>query len=107
MATSRPAAREPAQVTLSMTDALGVIAASFGVLMAVSPALQIRRMLERRSSADVSLSYLMVLEIGFLSWIAYGVALPNVAIIVPNVVAVTVGLATILVARHFRHGAIG
>ncbi len=85
-----------------MTDALGVIAASYGVLMAVSPALQIRRMLERRSSADVSLSYLLVLEVGFLLWIAYGFALPNVAIIVPNIVAVSVGLATILVARHFR-----
>lgn len=87
-----------------MTDALGWIAASYGVLMAVSPALQIRRMLERRSSGDVSLSYLMVLEVGFLLWIAYGVSLPNVAIIVPNVVAVSVGLATILVARHYRRG---
>lgn len=87
-----------------MTDALGWIAASYGVLMAVSPALQIRRMLERRSSADVSLGYLMVLEVGFALWIAYGVALPNVAIIVPNVVAVSVGLATILVARHYRQG---
>ena len=87
-----------------MTDLLGVIAASFGVLMAVSPALQIRRMFERRSSADVSLSYLLVLEVGFLSWIAYGLALPNLAIIVPNAVALTVGLATIVVARHFRHG---
>jgi uncharacterized protein with PQ loop repeat len=90
-----------------MTDALGWIAASYGVLMAVSPALQIRRMLKRRSSADVSLSYLMVLEVGFLLWIAYGVSLPNAAIIVPNVVAVSVGLATILVARRFRHGAAG
>lgn len=88
-----------------MTVALGWIAASYGVLMAISPALQIRRMLERRSSADVSLGYLMVLEVGFALWIAYGVSLPNVAIIVPNVVAVSVGLATILVARHYRHGA--
>jgi MtN3 and saliva related transmembrane protein len=90
-----------------MTDALGVIAASYGVLMAVSPALQIRGMLECRSSVDVSLSYLLVLEVGFLLWIAYWVSLPNVAIIVPNVVAVTVGLATILVARHFRRGGAG
>lgn len=85
-----------------MTDALGVIAASYGVLMAVSPALQIRRMLERRSSADVSLAYLTVLEVGFLLWLAYGLALPNLAIVVPNTVAFVVGLATILVARHFH-----
>jgi uncharacterized protein with PQ loop repeat len=85
-----------------MTDALGITAATFGVLMAVSPLLQIRRMLQTRSSADVSLGYLWVIEVGFGLWIAYGLSLPNLAIVIPNCVAVTVGLATILVARHFR-----
>jgi len=86
----------------SMTDALAVTAATFGVLMAIAPLLQIRRMLETRSSADVSLGYLWVLEIGFGLWMAYGISLPNLAIVIPNSVALTVGLATILVARHFR-----
>jgi len=85
-----------------MTDSLGITAATYGVLMAISPLLQIRRMLERRSSADVSLGYLWVVEIGFGLWIAYGISLPNLAIVIPNSVALTVGLATILVARHFR-----
>ena len=86
----------------SMTDALAVTAATFGVLMAIAPLLQIRRMLETRSSADVSLGYLWVLEIGFGLWMAYGISLANLAIVIPNSVALTVGLATILVARHFR-----
>ena len=85
-----------------MTDALGITAATYGVLMAVSPLLQIRRMLETRSSADVSLGYLLVLEIGFGLWMAYGISLANLAIVIPNSVALTVGLATILVARRFR-----
>jgi len=86
----------------SMTDALAITAATFGVLMAVAPLLQIRRMLETRSSADVSFGYLWVLEIGFGLWMAYGISLANLAIVIPNSVALTVGLATILVARHFR-----
>ena len=86
----------------SMTDALAVTAATYGVLMAIAPLLQIRRMLETRSSADVSLGYLWVIEIGFGLWMAYGISLPNLAIVIPNTVALTVGLATILVARHFR-----
>lgn len=85
-----------------MTDALGITAATYGVLMAISPILQIRRMLETRSSADVSLGYLWVIEIGFGLWIAYGISLPNLAIVIPNSVALTVGLITILVARHFQ-----
>jgi len=85
-----------------MTDTLGIIAASWGVLMAISPILQIRRILERRSSADLSIGYLSVLQVGFLLWIAYGVSLPNVAIVVPNSVAFTVGVVTILLALRFR-----
>lgn len=87
-----------------MTDALAALAASWGVLMALSPILQVRRMLERRSSADLSLSYLGVLQVGFSLWIAYGIALRNVAIIVPNSVAFLIGVATILIAVHYREG---
>lgn len=87
-----------------MTDALAVLAASWGVLMAASPLLQIRRMLERRSSADLSLSYLSVLVVGFILWVAYGTSLGNLAIVIPNAVALVVGLATILVALRYRSG---
>ena len=85
-----------------MTDWLGYTAATYGVLMAVSPLLQIRRMFQTRSSADVSLGYLWVLEVGFGLWIAYGISLPNLAIVIPNAFALAVGLATILVALRFR-----
>jgi len=85
-----------------MILALGVIAASYGVVMAVSPILQIRRMLQTRSSADVSLAYLGLLNVGFLIWLIYGLALPNLAIVVPNCVAFVVGTATIVVALRLR-----
>jgi MtN3 and saliva related transmembrane protein len=70
--------------------------------MAISPLLQIRRMLETRSSADLSLGYLAVLLIGFGLWIAYGISLGNLALIVPNSVALVIGLVTIGVALRFR-----
>ena len=87
-----------------MSDSLAIIAATWGVLMAVSPLLQIRRMVERRSSADLSISYLVVLMIGFTLWIAYGLSIGNLALIVPNSVALLVGLSTVLVAIHYRSG---
>jgi MtN3 and saliva related transmembrane protein len=85
-----------------MTDSLAAAAASWGVLMALSRILQIRRMLARRSSADVSLAYLGVLELGFTLWIAYGIALGNAALIVPNSVAFVIGAATIGIAARYR-----
>ena len=84
------------------SDTLAVLAASWGVLMAVSPALQIRRIVARRSSDDVSIGYLAVLLVGFALWIGYGVSLPNLAIIVPNAVALVVGIVTVVVARRYR-----
>ena len=85
-----------------MTDVLAVLAASWGVLMALSPALQVRRILARHSSDDVSIAYLLVLEVGFALWIGYGIALGNLAIILPNVVALSMGLLTIWIARRYR-----
>ena len=87
-----------------MADTLGIAAAAWGVLMAISPLLQIRRMVERQSSADVSIAYLAVLEFGFLLWIGYGISLGNPVIAVPNTVAALVGAVTMGVAWILRHG---
>jgi uncharacterized protein with PQ loop repeat len=87
-----------------VAEPLGIAAAAWGVLMAISPLLQIRRMLHRRSSADVSIAYLAVLEFGFLLWIGYGISLGNPVIALPNSVAAIVGAATMMVAWFLRHG---
>lgn len=81
---------------------LGVLAAGWGVVMALSPVMQIRRMVNLRSSRDVSIGYLTIIVIGFSIWIAYGIALRNLALIVSNGVALVVGTTTIVVALHFR-----
>jgi uncharacterized protein with PQ loop repeat len=62
-------------------------------------------MVERRSSADVSIAYLAVLELGFVLWIGYGISLGNPVIAFPNTVAAIVGAVTMLVAWHLRDGA--
>lgn len=85
-----------------MVTVLGISAATWGVLMAVAPVLQIRRMWQRRSSADVSIPFFVVLLPGFALWIAYGVARSDWALIVPNVVGVVVGATAIAVAVRLR-----
>ncbi len=85
-----------------MADGLGIVAAGWGVLMAISPLLQIRRMLDRRSSADVSLGYFGVLIVGFVLWIAYGFAIGSVILVVPNATALIVSIATVLLAISLR-----
>jgi uncharacterized protein with PQ loop repeat len=70
--------------------------------MALSPLLQIRAMHLHRTSQAVSVGYQQVLLVGFVLWLAYGVSLHNLALIVPNTIAGIVSLTTILVARRLR-----
>ena len=87
---------------MNVTTTLGLAAAAFGVAMGLSPLLQVRHMVARGSSADISLPFLLVLLVGFVLWLAYGVALGNPALIVPNCVAAVVSVATILVSLRYR-----
>jgi MtN3 and saliva related transmembrane protein len=83
-------------------DVLGMCAGGWGVVMAIAPALQIRKMLHTRTAADVSLGFFAVLLPGYVLWVAYGFSRGDLALVIPNAVAFCVAVATMLVARHFR-----
>lgn len=85
-----------------LTTALAVTAATWAILMAIGPLLQIRAIVRRRSSEGVSVAYFCVLLVGFALWVAYGVAAANMALVVPNTVAFGVALGTVAVALRYR-----
>ena len=87
-----------------MVTYLAVAAATWGVAMALSPVLQMRASLATRSSRSVSVAYQQVLLVGFVLWLAYGIAIENAALIIPNTIAAVVSAATIVVSRRFRDG---
>lgn len=89
---------------MNVTDALGLAALIAGLLMAVSPVLQVRRMFQTRSSRDYSIGYPTLLSVGFVLWMAYGVALGNLPMMLSNTASLTFMLATIGVALYFRRG---
>lgn len=68
-----------------MTESiLAVTAAVWGIAMGLSPVLQIRQMLQTRSSRDISVAYFVVLNIGFLLWLSYGLSMGNLAVATPT-----------------------
>lgn len=81
---------------------LGITAASWAVVMALSPILQIRQILRRRSSAGISISYFGVLMVGFGLWVSYGIASHDLPLVIPNCVAFLVMGCTIAVALARR-----
>jgi uncharacterized protein with PQ loop repeat len=90
---------------VSTVTLLALAASTWGIAMALSPVLQIRTMIARRSSRGISLAYLAVLNVGFVLWLAYAVALGSVALAVPNAIAFLVGSVTIGVAVRLRRHA--
>lgn len=88
-----------------VSDVLAVAATLTGILMALAPSLQIRRMFQTRSSRDVSIGYLALLDAGFVIWISYGFSIGNPALIISNAASLTFMTGTILVALNFRRRA--
>ena len=87
---------------MDVTETLGVIAGTIGVFMAASPMLQAQRVHRMQRSADVSVAFLCVFFVGAAAWLAYGIALGNVAIIVANCVGVLASATTIAVVMYWR-----
>jgi MtN3 and saliva related transmembrane protein len=85
-----------------VTTALGVTAATWAMLMALSPLLQVREIRQRRSSDGVSIAYFCVLLVGFALWVAYGLARGDLPLVVPNTLALLIAALTITVAARHR-----
>ena len=64
------------------------------------------RAMRSHGTAAVSVGYQQVLLVGFLLWLAYGVAIANVPLMVTNSVAAVASAATILVALRCRRAPI-
>lgn len=89
-----------------LIEVFAVLSASFGVLMATSPLFQIRRILKRRSSADLSLASMSVIFIGSVVWFTYGTLLGNPSIMIANGVGILAWAAAIAVTLRFRSRAV-
>jgi uncharacterized protein with PQ loop repeat len=85
-----------------VTTVLGIAAASWAILMALSPILQVREIVRRGSSEGISIAYFVVLFVGFGLWVSYGVARHDLPLVVPNSVAFLVMGCTIAVVLRTR-----
>lgn len=83
-------------------SAITALVSVYGVLMALSPGLQVRRMRRERSARGVSLGYAWVLWVGFCIWLAYGIGRADVPLVVANTVNVLVTGFMIAVATRTR-----
>lgn len=82
--------------------ALTALVTVYGVVMALAPGLQIRRMRHERSARGVSIAYAWVLWVGFCIWLAYGIGEGDLPLILANTFNVLVTGVMITVAMRTR-----
>ena len=70
---------------INLVDIFAVLATISGVAMASSGFPQAIKIFKRKSSADISLSSRLMLLIGGLIWLVYGILLTNFPIIISNI----------------------
>ena len=84
------------------TQFLATVATTYGVLGALKSLLQIRQMLARRSSRDVSAGFLASYAGGYAVWLAYGLSTGSLPLIVVDTVGLLCAGLTLAVALSLR-----
>jgi uncharacterized protein with PQ loop repeat len=84
------------------TQFVGTVATVYGVLGALKSLLQMRQMLARRASGDVSAGFLASYAGGYAVWLAYGLSAGSVPLIVVDTVGLLCAGLTLAVALSLR-----
>jgi uncharacterized protein with PQ loop repeat len=84
------------------TQLLGTAATVYGVLAALKALLQARQMLARRTSREVSARFLASYTGGYAIWLAYGLNVGSLPLIVVDTVGLLCGGLTLAVALSLR-----
>ena len=84
-----------------MSGALAVATTCWGLLMGLAPLLQIRLIVRERDARGTSLAWVLILLVGFLLWLAYGVVNRDLPIIICNVVSVVVTTSLVITVRLY------
>jgi uncharacterized protein with PQ loop repeat len=85
-----------------MLTLIAATATLSGLVAATLPAIQITKMLRSRSSGGISIAYIAGGLANNVIWTVYGFALPNLALIVPDVLTVAMNLTMLTVAIRYR-----
>ena len=87
-----------------MSDVLAVCTTFWGLLMGLAPLLQIRVIVRSRTATGISVAWILILLVGFMLWLAYGIVQRDVPLIISNTVAATVSTGLLLTVLRFRRG---
>lgn len=83
-------------------EVLGAAATVYGVAAAAVALLQARQILRRRTSCDVSARFFATYAGGYAMWLAYGLSIDSLPLILVDAFGLVTGLITLTVTLAFR-----
>src|SRR6188474_192185 len=86
----------------STSELLALAATGYGVFAALTALLQMRQMLRRRASCDISARFFAAYTGGYAIWLLYGLSVGDVPLIVVDAAGLLCGGATLAVALSLR-----
>jgi uncharacterized protein with PQ loop repeat len=89
-----------------MSQSLAVITTAWGLLMGLAPLLQVRVIVRDKDAGGTSLAWVLILLVGFLLWLAYGLVRQDLPLILSNVVAATVTTTLLVTMGVYRRRAV-
>src|SRR5262245_33776102 len=83
-------------------ESLALIATAYGTLAALAGLLQMRQMMQRRTSCDVSARFFTAYAGGYAIWLVYGISVGSAPLIVVDAIGMLCGGVTLVVALSLR-----
>jgi uncharacterized protein with PQ loop repeat len=97
-----PPAGKLARAMSDPASTLGATATAYSVIAGAALLLQMRTMLLRASSRDVSIGFLATASGGYLIWLLYGLAIDSMPLIFSDAIGLASSLAAVTVAGLLR-----
>jgi MtN3 and saliva related transmembrane protein len=88
--------------SLLVSEVLPVLTTCWGLVMALSPILQIRVIVRNQDASGTSPAWVAILIVGFLLWLSYGVVNQAPPLIITNTVSAIVGITLLVVIAVYR-----
>jgi len=89
-------------MTSSASELFALVATGYGIFAALTALLQMRQMLVRRTSCDLSARFFASYTGGYAIWLLYGLSVGDIPLILVDVAGLVCGGMTLVVALSLR-----
>jgi MtN3 and saliva related transmembrane protein len=85
-----------------LAEILAVLTTIWGLVMALAPLLQLRVIIKTRDASGTSATWIGILLIGFLLWLAYGLVNHALPVIIANAASAVIAVVLLVTIAVYR-----